>query len=46
MLDWAQARALLELAGIEAGRETTEGLLCLEAGALEGFSRAAAAARR
>jgi len=43
MLDWAQARALLEMAGIEAGRETTDGLLCLEAGALEELSGATAA---
>lgn len=41
MLDWAQARALLEMAGIEAGRETTEGLLCLEAGVLAGFRKRA-----
>lgn len=41
VLDWTSVRALLELARLDLDADTVEGLLCLEAGALEEFSRAA-----
>ncbi|MCE2493599.1 MAG: DUF1799 domain-containing protein [Alphaproteobacteria bacterium] len=43
MLDWAQARALLEMAGVAVDADTLDRLLCLEAGALAGFRERAGA---
>ena len=40
-LDWASARALLDLAGLSPGAEVLDGLLCLETGALDEFHRRA-----